>query len=970
VTNPVVARKLRIPNTPSMPVERLDARLDDVWRRHRLALVVAPAGSGKTTLLTRLATRAPGPVGWYRAEGWDHDEQALLRHVGAALGGALALAETAWRSVEEAANALEAWAGKSALLIVDDVHTLQGTAAEAALERLIDYSPDTIRFAMASRAPPAFNLPRLRVSGDLLELTGDDLRLRSWEVERLFRDFYDEPLPPEELARLARRTEGWAAGLQLFHLATQGRPAEERRHVLAQLSGSARLTREYLARNVLHTLPDELRRFLVDTSVLGRLTGQLCDRLLGRVGSAEVLADLERRRLFTQSLAEEGVFRYHEILRAYLHAALLEELGEDGLHARFSAAGNLLADAGAVTEALEAYCRGEDWEGARRLLAGRGQLVAEQPNEWVESLPQTIVAHDPWLLLASARRQRAEGRLRQAVERYELAERAFGGSDAAATCRDERLALLAWLGESSGSRPEPPALLRAALRGSPAGAAAEAQRLATPSALLVAGLARILAGEPAAARRDLLHLAERTAAPAYIGIVASLGAGVAGALMGQPHASLEIAGAAEAAEAAGLEWLARVGRASIALSGSADAVREARDVAVACGSLGDGWGEAIARLAMSWGMLRGAGPGTLPRDLPDLLRAVNAPVLEAWARGMLALGDVRAGEPDARDEAVSAIALARSVGAPGASLLAQLALAEAADDPSESAEHRDLALALAHETGLDAPSGTYSRTSVQTGARPGSEGRGALSLRLLGGFALRLDGRSVNLSSVRPRVRTLLRLLAVDAGRLVHHETIEAALWPDGDPISSARNLHVAIAALRRAVEPAAGRGSFQLIRREGDAYVLTLPPGSDVDVQTFASVIGGADQARLRGDKHVAAALYEQALDLYRGDLLPEDGPAEWVIERREALRVTAVEAARELAEVVLSSGDAPRAARACALGLRIDRYHDPLWRLLIQARDQAGDQGAAEAARIGYDRMLSELGVPSAVTGNSLGN
>ena len=157
------------------------------------------------------------------------------------------------------------------------------------------------------------------------------MRFRSWEVERLFRDFYAEPLPPEELAGLARRTEGWAAGLQLFHLATRGRTADERRRVLAELNGNARLMREYLARNVLHQLPDGTAPLPArHIRVLGRLSGPLCDALRDATGSSDVLDDLQRRRLFIQSLPEEGQYRYHEVLRTYLHGVLLEEIGEEG----------------------------------------------------------------------------------------------------------------------------------------------------------------------------------------------------------------------------------------------------------------------------------------------------------------------------------------------------------------------------------------------------------------------------------------------------------------------------------------------------------------------------------------------------------------------------------------------------------------------------------------------------------------
>jgi DNA-binding SARP family transcriptional activator len=213
-------------------------------------------------------------------------------------------------------------------------------------------------------------------------------------------------------------------------------------------------------------------------------------------------------------------------------------------------------------------------------------------------------------------------------------------------------------------------------------------------------------------------------------------------------------------------------------------------------------------------------------------------------------------------------------------------------------------------------------------------------------------------------VRALLRLLAVHAGLPVHHETIESALWPEADAEASSRNLHVAIAAVRRAVEPASSRGTFQLIRREADAYVLDPPPGSDIDIVAFERAVAAGRFARERGDTAAALASFQRAMEHYSGDLLPADGPAGWVAERRDSCRLAAVEASQSLAELLLARGDAAAAARASSVGLKIERYHDPLWRLLIEARDRAGDHGAATKARHGYDRMLAELGISSSRT------
>ena len=999
-TPDVVATKVRVPDVPSMGLDRLDARLEAVWG-HRLGLVVAPAGSGKTTLLARFAARATGPVGWYRAEGWDSDEPALVRHIEAALAPVLPGIDRGWKAVADVANALARWQGPQVLLLVDDLHTLDGTEAEVALEHLIDYAPASLTILAASRRPPRFNLSRLRVSGQLVELTGDDLRFRSWEVERLFRDFYEEPLPPEDLARLARRTEGWAAGLQLFHLATRGRPAEERRRLLSELGGSSRLARElrdYLARNVLDQLPADLRRFLVETSVLGRLSGPLCDRLLGRTDSGEVLDDLERRRLFTHRLAEEGWYRYHEVLRSHLQAVLLEEVGPSGLRDRFCTAGGLLVDSGAMPEAVEAFCRGEDWDRVSAMLGRNGREVADEPNAWLDALPAAVVSNDPWLLLANARRLRSEGRLAEAGDAYRRAEVVFGPSEAGSMCRVERQAIGYWTHGASplADRRDPSALLRVALGRDPMAVAAEAERLGTPEGEAVAGLAALAAGQVARARRDLLHAADRSEAGRLTQLSSALGAGVAGLLMGQRHASVEIEGAVAAAEDAGIEWLARMGRALLAVGGSEEAIREAEAVAAASRRLEDPWGEVLAGLAAAWGAAIGQRPFPQVGPLADRTRALESGTLEAWARGLEAIAAAREGHPEANEAAAIAEAAARSTGVSAASLGANLAFAALATSDLEAEEYAAAATSIARDIGLLSPTVATAqeaaggmtgdpRAASRSGAAARREnghretfripardaangaatnGNGAthpasLSIRLLGGFELRRDGVPVDLSSVRPRARALLRLLCLNAGTAVHHETIEAAMWPDADPEASSRNLHVAIASLRKVLEPTATRGSFQLLRREGGAYRLVLPEDAEVDLLDLERALANGRAAAERGETGDAAAWFQAALDRYAGDLLPEEGPAEWVADRRDVARLAVVDAAQRLAELSLAAGDAVEAARAAGAGLRIDRYHDPLWRLLIRARDQAGDQGAASRARSGYDRMLAELGV-----------
>ena len=210
---------------------------------------------------------------------------------------------------------------------------------------------------------------------------------------------------------------------------------------------SGRLLREYLAQNVLFGLPEDLREFLVDTCVLGRLSGPLCDRLRGTTGSGALLDELARRSVFTVPVEDaEDAFRYHEVLRQHLDRMLVEAIGEAEARARHAKAGSVLEADGALPEALRAYCRAEDWDAVRRLLGGQGErLAATEQSGWVDAVPPAIERHDPWVALAAARRARNDGRWSSAIDGYVRAEAAFGPARAADAPRRERQRIAAWL---------------------------------------------------------------------------------------------------------------------------------------------------------------------------------------------------------------------------------------------------------------------------------------------------------------------------------------------------------------------------------------------------------------------------------------------------------------------------------------------------------------------------------------------
>jgi SARP family transcriptional regulator, regulator of embCAB operon len=308
--------------------------------------------------------------------------------------------------------------------------------------------------------------------------------------------------------------------------------------------------------------------------------------------------------------------------------------------------------------------------------------------------------------------------------------------------------------------------------------------------------------------------------------------------------------------------------------------------------------------------------------------------------------------------------LTRYTGTPGARYFPYLALAEI--EPERAAEYRGLALAVQEECRL-APFPMADPQPLPENVIPIGPVRSSpqLGLKCFGGFHIAIKGRPVDLTAVKPRARAVLRLLAIHAGNPVHREVLQAAFWPDADSDTGARNLHVAVSSLRTLLEPGVARGGSLFILREGDAYRLALPADAEVDLLAFSKAVAAARVARLRGEVGSAIANFQQALDLYAGELLPEDGPAEWAIEPRERYRAAAIEAAQSLAELLLKGGDPAAAANACATGLWIDRLHDPLWRLLIKAREGAGDPVAASRARRDYARVLEELGLTAGARG-----
>jgi LuxR family maltose regulon positive regulatory protein len=420
---------------------RLVEALDEGLSR-RLILVCAPAGFGKTALLADWARRGSRPVAWLSLDAGDNDPARFWRHAVAALdrvrpgigerAGAV-LGPPAPLSFEGLVtaliNELAAQPGEDKLvLVLDDYHLIDTRQVQDSLVFLLEHLPSSVHLVLASRADPPLPLARLRAAGQLAELRADDLRFTAEEAAALLCEAVGGDLPGTIVGALTARTEGWAAGLQLAALSLRGRP--DVTGFVAAFSGAHRYVLDYLADEVLEGQSGQVREFLLETSVLDRLSGALCDAVTGGTGSQAMLEQVERANLFLVPLDEvRGWWRYHhlfaDLLRARLRreqpgqvavlhhnaAAWYEEhgLADDAVHHALGA-----GDAAWAARLIERHFDETFWPGERATV-----------QRWLTALPAGLAGSRPRLCLLRAILAIAAGDVEGAGPLLDAAERAF-----------------------------------------------------------------------------------------------------------------------------------------------------------------------------------------------------------------------------------------------------------------------------------------------------------------------------------------------------------------------------------------------------------------------------------------------------------------------------------------------------------------------------------------------------------------
>jgi DNA-binding SARP family transcriptional activator len=199
-------------------------------------------------------------------------------------------------------------------------------------------------------------------------------------------------------------------------------------------------------------------------------------------------------------------------------------------------------------------------------------------------------------------------------------------------------------------------------------------------------------------------------------------------------------------------------------------------------------------------------------------------------------------------------------------------------------------------------------------------------------------------------------MLAVNVGHGVHRQVLGDLLWPDDDESAAAKKLQVAISSIRRVADE---HGVADLIRREGDVYVFGADGHVVCDVHRFTSAVAEARARLVNGYDTDAEEALRTSVQLYRGDLLSDEGAADWVVAERTKLQAAVVDMARHLASLLMERGDPAAAIDVCRSGLEADRYSDPLWRLLLSALQADNDLAGHALASSQYDVILAELGV-----------
>jgi LuxR family maltose regulon positive regulatory protein len=435
----LLSTKLHIPhNRPGMVHRpRLKTQFDAILT-NRLLLISAPAGFGKTSLLSEWLSDYRGSVAWISLDKGDNAPARFLRYLlssiqmialgaGETSGALLNSSQPGELEIEPLITLLLnelAAITNHVIIVLDDYHVIENKDIHGAVSFLIDNAPSQMHVIVSTRSDPPLPMARWQVRGQMVEIRGDDLRFSPDETRMYLIQRMGQVLSSNDIDTLGEKTEGWAAGLQMAVLSMQGR--KDLSNFIRNFSGSNRYIMDYLLEEVLHRQTEEVQRFLLQTSILERLNGQLCDNVTGQTGSQQRLEILENANMFLLPLDDKRQwYRYHHLFTELLHARLLESQPGlvNTLHAR---AAQWYESNDMITEAINHSLAARDNERTANLieqvtmsLIGSGEL--NTLLNWSEQIPREIIFARPrlcaslgWTFIFAGKMHDAEPLLDQA----------------------------------------------------------------------------------------------------------------------------------------------------------------------------------------------------------------------------------------------------------------------------------------------------------------------------------------------------------------------------------------------------------------------------------------------------------------------------------------------------------------------------------------------------------------------------
>jgi len=439
---PLLSTKLTVPPPRAglVPRPRLIERLDEgLLAGCPLTLISAPAGFGKTTLVSAWLSDVDRPCAWLSLDESDNDAVRFLSYFVAALqkidsqiGRSVqslqhspqpTRSETLWIALVNDIAATP----RPLLMVIDDYHLIHSMQIHQQLASFLDHLPQQMHLVISTREDPPLPLSRLRARGHISEVRQADLRFSLPEAAMFLNTTMGLGLTPEDIAVLEARTEGWIAGLQLAALSM--RQTDHLQDFVQSFAGSNRYVLDYLTDEVIERQPPEVREFLLQTSILERLSAPLCNAVTARDTSDGILLALEQSNLFLVPLDESRQwYRYHSLFAELLRHRLRSELGAEVTRMLHGRAQEWCAAHNSPEEAIRHALAAEDWERAAALIhaesssmLNRGELATLL--RWMGSLPEDVIRADPqlcctyaWPLVLSGQIETAKSYLKTAEE--------------------------------------------------------------------------------------------------------------------------------------------------------------------------------------------------------------------------------------------------------------------------------------------------------------------------------------------------------------------------------------------------------------------------------------------------------------------------------------------------------------------------------------------------------------------------